>query len=153
MEKENENGNGERLWEVAETGNLHYDQADAISEYLDECDKTTIREMVKTRPTLTLVEFKRMEIDPARLGVLEHLLEFLDEEYGNQDGDWTTPTPDMKSAELTFIKAVLKEYEVWQCEPTGKKEEVDILQWVTENEPDWLNEQEKQNVAVLPNGH
>ena len=46
----------------------------------------------------------------------------------------------MKAIAKDFVKAICKEYDVWHCEPTGKEIEVDIVKWVTENNPAWLED-------------
>ena len=46
---------------------------------------------------------------------LEWLLEALDEEYGSPD-EPADPTDAMLAAEASFIRAVMDEYEAWQCE-------------------------------------
>lgn len=56
---------------------------------------------------------------------LDLVLERLDEEYSDPDGDGTTPTATMCAAAATFVEAVTAGYAgtagyfVWQCEPTG----------------------------------
>lgn len=128
----------ERFWEVEDTANLHHDQADAIGEYLDDMGEDALKCLIASHAKLTLVEFKHAEVDPASLNVLNRLLEYLDEEYGDEEGGWTDPTPAMLEAEKAFVKVVLSEYEVWQCVATGVKEEVDIEGWVKQNHPEWL---------------
>ena len=49
---------------------------------------------------------------------LERILEDLDEEYGDPEGDTTEPTDAMKRAALAFVDAVFREYEPWNCERT-----------------------------------
>lgn len=51
---------------------------------------------------------------------LEDALGFLDEEYSDPDGDTTEPTKKMKAAANAFGKAVVEDYDVWACEPTGE---------------------------------
>lgn len=49
---------------------------------------------------------------------LERILEDLDEEYGDPEGDATRPSDAMKRAALAFVDSVFKEYEPWNCERT-----------------------------------
>jgi hypothetical protein len=58
---------------------------------------------------------------------LEEVLEYLDEEHSNPDGDATEPTPAMKSAADVFAKAITDEYVSWACEPTGE-----VAKWTRE---------------------
>lgn len=111
------------------------DRDEAIDEYLDNCYPGPYPE------TLEVIGFVRRKADPDtwRLGVLDRLLENLDEEYGDPDGGPTDPTPAMKEAEQTFVSAVLAEYEVWQCERCCE-ETVDVREWIAANRPDWLEE-------------
>jgi hypothetical protein len=52
------------------------------------------------------------------------MLETLDEEHSDPEGDYTRPTPTMQAAALAFAQAVTSEYVSWACEPTGKVIEV-----------------------------
>lgn len=52
--------------------------------------------------------------------ILGFVLDMLDEEYCDPDGDNTDPTPGMKAAAETFVQAILSEYVPWRCEPTGE---------------------------------
>lgn len=51
--------------------------------------------------------------------LLERLLERLDEEHSDPNGDNTEPTPPMSEAAKNFVESVVSGYFVWQCEPTG----------------------------------
>lgn len=52
--------------------------------------------------------------------VLDRLLERLDEEHSDPNGDNTRPTPSMREAAKTFVESVVSGYFVWACEPTGR---------------------------------
>ena len=52
--------------------------------------------------------------------ILDDLLEDLDDEYGDPDGDNTEPTDNMKKASLSLAKVMKEEYRSWMCEPTGE---------------------------------
>lgn len=58
--------------------------------------------------------------------VLDHVLDWLDEEYGDPDpySDKIDATPAMLEAARTFARVLLSEYLVWACEPTGEIIEV-----------------------------
>lgn len=58
---------------------------------------------------------------------LDHVLETLDEEYANPDGDGTNPTDDMRTAANRLAKIIIRDYDVWTCEPTG-----DVLKYTRE---------------------
>ena len=104
---------------------------EAVEWHIDDCDWVA--------PTLTLYGFARMEPDLGIDQSLEPLLECLDEEHGDPDGDSTEPTERMKAAEAEFHKVVLEEYESWACEVVTT-EKVDTLAWLKENKPDWVAE-------------
>ena len=55
---------------------------------------------------------------------LDRLLEDLDEEYGDHDGEPTEPSESMKRASLAFADSILKEYMPFMCEPTGEVIEI-----------------------------
>ena len=45
----------------------------------------------------------------------------------------------MLAAEEAFIAAVLAEYKPWACEEVWQ-EDVNVMAWVTDHQPDWLEE-------------
>jgi len=68
--------------------------------------------------------FKPMDIakDAETLSkdILDDILERLDENYSDPDGDCTEPTEDMKKASIELAKVILKDYTPWMCESTGE---------------------------------
>lgn len=52
--------------------------------------------------------------------VLARILDDLDDEYGDPDGDHTESTPGMMEAAKAFVEAVCREYAPWACERTGE---------------------------------
>jgi hypothetical protein len=123
----------ETLWCVSDTEQLVENKDDAIEFYLNDCDEAFIRNPASK---LVVEEYVRLVVSPKEcLFVLENLLERLDDEYREEATD---PTQKMKDAELAFIKAVLEDYEVYNCERTGHTEEVNVLEWVKEHNPKWL---------------
>ena len=120
------------LWGVEESVNLHEDFDEAVEEYLDLCDLTEITE-------LDVKEYKQLEIDPGFCSPLANFLEYLDQEFGHEEK--TEPTHEMEHAELKFIEAVIKDYYVFQHDPTGVVVTVDVNEWIKKNRPDWLTEE------------
>lgn len=51
--------------------------------------------------------------------LLDQLLEKLDEENMDTDGDPTKATASMREASKAFVESVVSGYFVWACEPTG----------------------------------
>ena len=95
--------------------------------------------------TIEVCGYARREPD-ARVdvnNVLERILEGLDEEYGDPDGDATEPTADMISAEKDFIATVLDDYISWACELV-KTEKINVNTWIKENRPDWIEDKDDE---------
>lgn len=109
----------------------HTDRFSAIEDYLDGLDlpfPKTIK-VYGYAPMKTSVSFSNYP--------LERVLEDLDEEYANPDGEGTKPTEAMKEAEKAFIEVVEREYKSWMCEVVIT-EEVVVEDWVKEHHPEWL---------------
>lgn len=66
--------------------------------------------------TLTLYGYAPMVASRHDCGdPLQQVLEALDEQYANPDGDGCEPTAAMKAAETTFLAVILREYTPWMC--------------------------------------
>lgn len=91
--------------------------------------------------SITVCGYKRRTMDSNDLRadqILEDILENLDQEYGDPDGDQTDPTADMEQAAQALVEAIKKDYEVWSCEGVLLVEVKDVRGWVKEQRPDWL---------------
>lgn len=123
-------------WDCSYHEQLTYeDQDEAIEAYLDDLDD------VKNLPeTIEVNGYARMVFNPAHCHALTHVLEHMDEEYGDPDGGYTEPTEAMKAAEKVFLEAVAKEYTPWACEVV-KTIKVNVKEWIAKNRPDWLEEE------------
>jgi hypothetical protein len=77
--------------------------------------------------------FRRMDVkrlaSMIATDALDHVLETLDEEHADPDGDATKPTQAMKDAAAAFAKVVCDEYVPWACEPTGEVIEYTREMW------------------------
>jgi hypothetical protein len=114
----------------------HTDPDDAIEEILDEA----------SGPPADYGEVVVVEVAPVNVAlyaysVLDPLLNDLDEEYGDPEGEPTEPTKAMKQAAAAFVRAVVADYKVWLCEPTGNEVRVNALDWVRVHRPHWLEVQ------------
>lgn len=129
--------NDKKLWRVkGDDGPCNDDLGETIDLHLEAIDR-------ELWPEILEIECFRQSVVPETFlasVALDRVLECLDEEFGNPDGDYSDPTDAMKAAEAVFIKAVLFEYSVWSCEETGEVERVNVLEWVRENRPDWLDD-------------
>jgi hypothetical protein len=135
------------FWDCQDSEVLdHTDKDDAIEYFLDGwlSGKMTKDEVLKALPETTEVKgYAKMKVNyrESWLSPLEDVLERLDEEYGDPSGgDYSKPTDRMKAAEKEFLKVIVEEYEPWMCEEVCK-EEINTLEWVRENRPDWLEDE------------
>jgi hypothetical protein len=118
---------------------IYTEPDEAIENFLEglfEPDSHGIEGLPKT---ITLYGFEPMKVIPSRCNPLECLLDDLDEEYGNPDGDRPAASSKMKDAEKAFIEAVVAEYRPWAHERTWECE-VDVEAWVWDNMPEWIDE-------------
>ncbi len=114
------------FWAVGEKEHLSAETADdAICEYVEFADES------KLPDTVTAVQFQPMAVStPDEDDVLEYMLESLDQEYGDPDGDPYDPTPVMKIAAKDLCEIIQKEYVSWNCEPSGVEETVNVKDWI-----------------------
>lgn len=123
------------MWGVNDAERLeHEDRDEAIYDYLDA---NYVR--AGDPATVTLQGYVRCEVNSQELAdqALETLLEDLDEQYADPEGEDTKATDAMKAAAKVFVDAVLSEYEVYTCELVFS-EEVDVSAWIQEHQPGWL---------------
>lgn len=79
--------------------------------------------------TVEVAAWRRMEATPDMLtGILDYVLEHLDEEVGDPDGEPTEPTHEMREAERAFIARILELYEPQGAE-IAEIVEVDVEEW------------------------
>ncbi len=105
----------------------HDNVADAIYAYLDDIRPNELPEKI------TVYGWVRVEVDePDAKYVVERILEDIDEEYGDPDGDTPEITPKMLEASKELIKVVMSEYECWACEEVTE-EEIIVADWMKEN--------------------
>ena len=105
---------------------VHQSPEDVVEQLLDDSVGRVGEPVEETADRMTwpirVVEYRRMELPkPEHLtcNSLKWLLDRLDEEYGDPDGDATEPTEVMRAAERAFHAVVLAEYVPWMCEPSG----------------------------------
>ena len=96
----------------------------------------------KPTDTITVYGFRRKVLTRDDIGSpLDMVLDEL------ADGEFGSPGPDqsslamgrMRSAEEAFVAVLVASYEVWHCEEDeAARTEVNIVEWVREHRPDWL---------------
>lgn len=107
------------LWTVnpdAERLN-HTEIGDAVQEWFDDFDGDVIPE------TVTVHGFAPMDLpEPEFIAgkILEQVLERLDEDYADPEGDNTVADQAMKDAALTCAMVILGAYRVWSCEKVSE---------------------------------
>jgi len=118
----------------------HSEMDDAIESVLDG-----IGDLNAPPETIEMCGFihKKPSVKREATGALDRILESLDEEYGDPDGGYIEATDSMKDAAQEFVAAVLDEYTVWACEIV-KRETVNVQEWIKENRPDWIGDNDKE---------
>ena len=104
---------------------------ETLDDQLDECVERYFNECSPDLPineNLEILVQRYKVIEEDSLNPLQDFLEQLDEEYGPND-DFSDPTPKMIEAKKAFVKAVISEYQVWRCEPTGETIKVNLREW------------------------
>lgn len=118
------------FWSLAGSERLsHCNMDEAIEDYLDIfalpgggfADNMPYR--------AEFIGYARMKPHFLEKETLNHTLEYLDEEFGDPDGEWTEPTPEMIEAERIYHEAILKEYVPWMCEPVVRTL-VNLQEWI-----------------------
>lgn len=113
------------------------DQDEAIEHYLDD-----LGGLLYWPESVTVHGFARAavgEVHPIEKSaehLLEYLLEWLDEDYGDP-GAPTKPSEEMRGAARVFVKSVVEQYEPWACVKVSEQS-VLVLPWVMEHAPHWL---------------
>jgi hypothetical protein len=122
------------FWSASDTGHLtETDMDDSIQYHLEQFELGHWPETVDVRG------YARMRVGAHACNPLEHVLEHLDEEYGDPDGGWADPTDAMKQAEAEFLAVIEREYTPWACEQVATKT-VNVMDWIKKNRPDWLGD-------------
>lgn len=111
-----------KLWGCPDDENLyHTDQDDLIEAILDGMPDPLPEK-------ITIAGFSPMELNLNPGDVLDSLLERLDEDFSNPNGDATVATEKMKEAEKAFLAVIKAEYDVWTCKEVCRKE-INVEDW------------------------
>jgi hypothetical protein len=106
---------------------------------IDDCIEYIVDMIEDLDVTIEAVAFSMMKVQVNLDSILADIVENLDEEYGDPDGDAHTPTQSMIDAANQLARVIEKDYAPWACEAIGTVE-VDVFSWVKEHRPDWLEE-------------
>lgn len=141
----------ELLWSCREDEERlsHFDQDDAIEEYLDNLYPDPLPEGDIEVYGFAPEEVSEKRIQREAVDVIERLGERLDEDYGNPDCDGFIITNAQQAAAEAFVRAFLKDYKVWAVRRVTT-ETVNAREWVEKNNPDWLTpeSEERRQVAL-----
>ena len=122
------------FWDTDDAEVLYFsDQNEAIEKIIDCLDVVP--------DEIEVCGYKRISVstEQDRLieSVSEHVLEYLDENYGGEDP--VTEVSDIKDVSQDFITKVVEIYTPWRCEVV-KREKINTRQWVEGNAPEWLSD-------------
>lgn len=123
----------------------HTDQGEAIEAHLDSLwvrDESVEEWLESAGDEITVYGFKRSKVKPGELyEPLEDILERLDEEHCDPEGEGTEATEVMRNAQTAFLEVIAAEYFSWACEEVKEAAvKVNVKEWVKENCPHWLEE-------------
>lgn len=100
-------------WDCEDSEQLRHETVDeAIEAFIDGFDDPAM-----VPQTIEVKGYRRVPVEAYGINILDDVLEALDEEYGDPDGDSTEPTPAMKKAEAAFLDTICSEYTPCLCEP------------------------------------
>ena len=112
------------------------DEGEAIMYYLDQIDPKDLPE------TIEVTEYHQMKVTPPWWmvdNITANLIETLDEEYAYENHTQTDEVVRQITALAnTFVEAATKLYDGSMYEPFGKPKIVNVMEWVKDNEPEWL---------------
>lgn len=117
------------------------------SKGIDEVIEAVLDETEVQDGTLQIYGYVRMDIPSSVLsgeGILEQVIEQVEEEYGDPDGSgvWVA-TVAVKEAAERLAEQIRHDYPVWPCESVLSVD-VDVRKWIEENNPEWLEEEEAE---------
>lgn len=125
------------------------DEDEAIEEYLDfslHPNMTAAQAMAALPKTVEVYGYTRDEGPDEKeknswaLGLTEQLLEWIDDEYGDPDGETDNENePEVKNIAREMVDKALENYTIWRCHKVCTKT-VDVEEWVKKERPDWLED-------------
>ena len=76
--------------------------------------------------------------------VLDHVYEYLNEEYGDPYGNSEEPSEAVVAKTQELVDLIKSEYLSWVCDKNGNSKIINVHDWVTENAEEWLDNSEVQ---------
>lgn len=135
------------FWSVGETETLTYFEVDdAVEAFLDDMDvedssaqglRTAFGEIGDV--TVTGYAHEQPCVTDVAAYVVEDLLEYLGNNFGNPEDYGPEPTQEAKDAAQHFVKVVLDDYPLWICEPVDSVT-LNALEWAERERPHWFNQ-------------
>ena len=115
----------------------HDDRNEAIA---DSLDSFALGKLLPARIEIARFRFKARNIDPQHLGehISEFLVDTLDDDLGNPEEAPPLPGGITKAID-TLAEACAAQWPVWQMD-RFEREWVDVLPWVREHRPEWIEE-------------
>jgi len=124
-----------KFWGIEGDEVLEHDNiADRLQEYVDYLDVgEKVPEEIEMVGFDPIKKFKDDDIQSISDYVLESTLEWLDENYSTCKDESTDPTERMVLAAKEFAKAIIEDYEPWDCEEVCRKT-VKILDYLDKSD-------------------
>lgn len=126
------------FWDAKDSEILYFttldDAVEAALDDMDPCDRPdelVVRGMARMQASFGATKAEDLCVE---------LIEDLDTELGNPDGDTPRPTEKMIAAAEALLKTILNEYEPWACEEVCS-ETINVKEWIQKNRPDWIKEE------------
>ncbi len=134
------------IWGDLDTERLTATSIDeAIEEILDQMDPEIFPE------SWVFSAYRPMEVPlPDEHRILDYPLEYVDEEYGDPEGDGPDkPTEAMLEAARHLARVIKEEYKPWAHEEVARVVLKDVRKWVEENRSHWLKDIKFESKEVV----
>lgn len=108
------------------------DEQERLDDDLNDCLIKEIDDLIKGNEpdTITIYEYEQEKAELDIFDILNHTYEFLDDNYGDMDGDPTDIPDVVKEKAKELVDLILETYHVFRCERTGVRFEVDVKRFM-----------------------
>ena len=133
-------GNEDVFYGIGDQEDLDISLHGCVSSYLDACSFDDLKEGSEWH--LTVMHYRRRKPTyPSSEDLVYDIMEYLDMEYGDPDGECVSDvTDEMIEAARKFVDTVLEGYTSWACEPNGEWTTVDVRDWILKHSPGWMDD-------------